>query len=84
MEFNPQTSAVAKSGRTLTDRRSLRATVCLHGMHEGEYSSDSLSGCAHAVNKKEFSTLTLGVAWLGRPHTVRRSLRATFCFACYA
>ena len=86
MEFNSQTSAVAKSGRTLTGRRSLRATVCLLGMHEGEYISDSLSGCAvnKKAKKKEFSTLTLGVAWSGRPHTVRRSLRATFCFACYA
>ena len=52
MEFNSQTSVVAKLGRTLTGRRSLRATVCPHGMHEGEYISDSFSGCAHAVKKK--------------------------------
>ena len=73
MVVNSQTSAVAKSGRTLTGRWSLRATFCLPGTYEGEYiSSDSLSCWA--------GTLTLGVVWLCRPHTVRRSLRATFCF----
>ena len=56
--------------------------VFLLDMHEGEYILDSLSGCA--VNKKKRNSVHLHWMLHGQVDLiVRRSLRATFWFACY-